>query len=158
MKPRVYGFIERDLEKRLRAASRDKGVSRSAIIEAALLSFLSAEHSDYREAAMVRRLDRLDRKFGRLHRDQTILLETLALFIRHYLSTTAPLPEKERRAALAVGKERFTQFIEQLGRGLGKDNSLIRDVLEQIQPSADEFFQFSEDAANDNQPPEGRAS
>ena len=158
MKPRVYGFIDSDLEKRLRAASRDKGVSRSAIIEAALLSFLSPEHSDYREAAMVRRLDRLDRKYERLHRDQTILLETLALFIRHYLSTTAPLPENERRAALAIGKERFAQFIEQLGRDLAKDNSLIRDVLEQIRPSADDFFQFSDEAANDNQPPEGAAS
>lgn len=158
MKPRVYGFIDSDLEKRLRAASRDKGVSRSAIIEAALLSFLSPEHSDYREAALARRMDRADRRLEKLHRDQTILLETLALFIRHYLSATAPLPERERRAALAIGKERFAQFIEQLGRVLAKDNSLMRDVLEQIRPSEDDFFQFNGDAANDNQPPEGVAS
>ena len=59
----------------------------------------------------------------RLSRDQTILIETIALFIRYQLSITPPLPDAHQEAARAQGKARFQQFIEQLARHLQRGGS-----------------------------------
>ncbi len=63
-----------------------------------------------------------------LERDQTILIETLALFIRYHLSVTTPVPEAHQEAARAQGRARFQQFIEQLARHLQRGGSLVKDV------------------------------
>lgn len=117
-----------------------KGVSKSGIIAAALASFLSPDGGDRREAAMARRLDRLAQQYERLERDQTILIETLALFIRHNLAVTAPIPEAHQEAARAQGRLRFVQFIEQLARHLQRGHRLVKDVIEEAMPSEGEFF------------------
>ncbi len=89
------------LELRMRSASTElatmRGLSKSGIVAAALASFFSPDGADQREAAIARRLDRLTHQFDRLERDQTILIETVALFIRHYLSVSTPVPERTRR-------------------------------------------------------------
>ncbi len=92
-----------------------KGLSKSSIIAAALASFLSPDSADQREAAIGKRLDRLTRQFDKLERDQNILIETLALFIRYYLSVTPAVPEAHQEAARAQGQARFEQFVQQLG-------------------------------------------
>ena len=79
---RLNIFIEPDHAKRLDQLAAHKGVSKSAVIAAALASFLSPDAADQREAAMGKRLDRLSRQFDRLERDQGILVETVALYIR----------------------------------------------------------------------------
>ena len=111
---RLNVFLEREHAQRLEELSLMKGVSKSGIIAAALASFLSPDGGDRREAAMARRLDRLSQQYERLERDQTILIETLALFIRHNLAVTAPIPEAHQEAARAQGRLRFEQFIELL--------------------------------------------
>ncbi|HEY9219117.1 MAG TPA: CopG family transcriptional regulator, partial [Phenylobacterium sp.] len=90
--------------------------------------------ADQREAATAKRLDRLARQFERLERDQNILIETLALYVRYYLTVSTPVPEAHQEAAKAQGKARFEQFVEQLGRHLLRGRSLVRDVVEEIQP------------------------
>ena len=83
---------------------------------------------------MAKRLERLSRQFEKLERDQNILIETLALFVRYYLTVSTPLPEAHQDAARAQGKARFEQFVEQLGRHLLRGRSLVREVYEEIQP------------------------
>ncbi|MNE88323.1 hypothetical protein D3C80_1856220 [compost metagenome] len=85
---------------------------------------------------MAKRLDRLSRQFERLERDQHILIETVALYVRYYLTVSTPVPEAHQEAARAQGKLRFTQFVEQLGRHLQRGRSLVRDVHEEVQPEA----------------------
>ena len=63
-------------------------------------------------------LDQLTRQFDKLDRDQTILIETVGLFVRHYLSVSLPIPEAHQEAARAQGRARFEQFIQQLARHL----------------------------------------
>ena len=58
---RLNIFIEPDHAKRLDQLAAHKGVSKSAVIAAALASFLSPDAADQREAAMGKRLDRLSR-------------------------------------------------------------------------------------------------
>jgi hypothetical protein len=133
---RLNLFIQPEHAKRLNELAIKKGVSKSSIIAAALASWLSPDSGDQREAAVAKRLDRLSRQFERLERDQNILIETMALYVRYYLTVSTPVPEAHQDAARAQGKLRFAQFIEQLGRHLQRGRSLVRDVQEEIQPDA----------------------
>jgi len=45
------------------------------------------------------------------------------------------VPEAHQEAAKAQGKARFEQFIEQLGRHLLRGRSLVRDVVDELQPA-----------------------
>ena len=53
----------------------------------------------------------------------TVLLSSLALFVRYQLTVTAPLPEADK-AAQAVGRERFRRFVDQVGRQLATGRSI----------------------------------
>ena len=131
---RLNLFIPHEHAKRLDELASKKGLSKSSIVAAALASWLSPDAGDQREAAIAKRLDRLTRQFEKLERDQNIEIETLALFVRYFLTVSTPVPEAHQEAAKAQGKARFEKFIEQLGRHLLRGRSLVRDVIEEIQP------------------------
>jgi hypothetical protein len=137
---RLNIFLEPDHAKRLAQLAGMKGVSKSAIIAAALSSYLSPDGGDRREAAIAKRLDKLTRQFDRLERDQTILIETVALFVRYTLTVDAPIPAAHQDAARAQGRARFQQFVDQLARHLQKGRSLVRQVHEEITPDTSAFF------------------
>lgn len=125
---RLNLFIQPEHARRLDELAAKKGVSKSSIVAAALASWLSPDAADQREAAISKRLDRLSRQFEKLERDQNIEIETLALFVRYFLTVSTPVPEAHQDAARAQGKARFEQFVEQLGR------HLLRDVVEELHP------------------------
>ena len=131
---RLNLFIQHEHAKRLDELAAKKGVSKSSIVAAALASWLSPDAGDQREAAIAKRLDRLSRQAERMERDQNIQIETLALFIRYFLTVSTPVPEAHQDAARAQGKARFEQFVEQLGRHLLRGRSLVRDVVEELYP------------------------
>ncbi|MFN7040188.1 MAG: CopG family transcriptional regulator [Acidovorax temperans] len=142
---RLNIFIEPEHAKRLDQLAVHKGVSKSAIIAAALASFLSPDGGDQREAAMAKRLDRLSRQFDRLERDQNILIETVALYVRYFLTVSIPVPEGHQDAARAQGRARYAQFIEQLARHLQRGRSLVQEVHEDL--GAGSFAEASASAA-----------
>ena len=139
-------YIEAEHARRLDQVAAMKGVSKSSIIAAALASWLSPDAGDQREAAIGKRLDRLTRQFERLERDQGILIETLALYVRYFLTVSTPIPEAHQEAARAQGRARYTQFIEQLGRHLLRGRSLVREIHEDIKPDSHGFMDESEAA------------
>lgn len=141
---RLNIFLEPDHAQRLAELSIAKKLSKSEIIAAALASALSPDSADQREAAISRRLDRLTRQFSKLEQDQNIAIETLALFIRYYLSVTPVVPDGQQLAAWAQGRGRFAQFVQQLGRQLQGGRSLVRDLHEEIYPEARDFFAFDD--------------
>jgi len=98
---RLNLFIEHEHAKRLDELAAMKGLSKSSIIAAALASFLSPDAGDQREAAIAKRLDRLSRQIDKLERDQNILIETLALYVRYFLTVSTPVPEAHQEAARA---------------------------------------------------------
>ena len=101
---RLNLFIQPEHAKRLDELAAKKGVSKSSIVAAALASWLSPDAADQREAAIAKRLDRLSRQAERMERDQNIAIETLALFIRYYLTVSTPIPEAHQDAARAQAK------------------------------------------------------
>jgi hypothetical protein len=133
---RLNLFIAPEHAKRLDELATKKGVSKSSIVAAALASWLSPDAGDQREAAIAKRLDRLTRQFEKLERDQNIEIETLALFVRYFLTVSTPVPEAHQDAARAQGKVRFEQFVEQLGRHLMRGRSLVREVVDELNPDA----------------------
>lgn len=131
-------YFEPEHERGLERLAAAHDLSVSAVVGRAVASMLSPDAEQRREVALTRRLDRLTRQFERLERDQTILIETLALHIRHYLSVTTPLPEAHVEAARAQGRVRFEQFIEQLALHLRRGQR-VRDVIEEWVPAEDAF-------------------
>ena len=137
---RLNIYVERDHAKRLVELAATRGLSKSSIIAAALASFLSPDGADRREAAISRRLDQLTRQFDKLDRDQTILIETVALFVRYSLSVALTVPEAHEEAVRAQGHARFERFVQQLARHLQRGNSLVREVHEEVFPDESRFF------------------
>jgi hypothetical protein len=85
---------------------------------------------------MTKRLDRLSRQFDRLERDQGILIETVALYVRYFLTVSVPVPDGQQDAARAQGRARYAQFIEQLARHIQRGRSLVREVHEETSPDS----------------------
>ncbi len=105
-----------------------KRLTRSAIVEAAVSSFLAPDGADRLEAAFARRLDHLTRQVQRLERDSGLSTEALALFIRFWLTITPPLPSDAQATAQAKGRERYEGFIEALGRRLNQGRTLRDEI------------------------------
>jgi hypothetical protein len=118
--PALLGQVE--------ALALRRNVSKSAVIEAAVASFLSGDTSERMEAALSRRLDRLGRQVEGLDEDLAVLGETLSLFIRFWMTVTPPLSEAARDAARAKGAERFEGFLQSLGRKLATGDRFLREV------------------------------
>ncbi|MCO6185183.1 CopG family transcriptional regulator [Rhizobium sp. L1K21] len=135
MRSRMNVYFPPEMLKQIADLAYRKGLSRSAIVEAAVASFLSPDGSDRMEAAFTRRLDRLTRQVQRLERDIGISAETLALFIRFWLTITPPLPEDAKSSAQIKGRERFEGFVETLGRRLQKGQSFLREIPNDVDVS-----------------------
>lgn len=132
MRNRMNVYFPPELLKQISDLADRKNLSRSAIVEAAVISFLSPDGVDRREAAFARRLDRLSRQVQRLERDVGLTAETLALFVRFWLTITPPLPNEAQAAAQIKGRERFEGFVETLGRHLQKGQSFLREIPDDI--------------------------
>lgn len=109
-----------------------KHLTRSAIVEAAIASFLSPDGADRMEAAFARRLDRLTRQVQRLERNAGLTAEALALFVRFWLTVTPPLPQEAQAAAQVKGRERYEGYIEALGRRLSQGRSLFDEIPKDV--------------------------
>src|SRR5208337_5495937 len=136
MRDRMNVYFPPALLKQVAELADRKGLSRSAIVEAAVASFLSPDGADRREAAFARRLDRLSRQVQRLERNVGVATETLALFVRFWLSTTPPLPSDAQAAAQLKGRDRYVAFVDALGRRLAKGQSLLQEIPEDIASAA----------------------
>jgi hypothetical protein len=134
MKARLSVYLEPDLLDRLEAYAERRGVSKSMIAEAAVASFLSPDAAERQEAALVRRLDRLNRHTDRLERDVGIGVEMLAMFVRFWLTATPALPESAQAAARAKGRERYGAFIESLARRLATGRAFTRELALDLGP------------------------
>ena len=126
-----------DLALQLAGYADRKRVPQALVVETALASYLSPDHSERMEAALGRRLDRLTRQVERLERHITISNEALALFVRFWLTVTPPLPDTAQPAAQAKGRERYLSFVEALGRRLARGQSLAQEISQDVTATDD---------------------
>ena len=99
MRVRLNVYFPPELAKQVDELTIRRRISRSAIVEAAVASYLSPDGADRLEAAFARRLDRLSRQVLRLERNTGLTTEALALFVRFWLSVTPPLPDEDQASA-----------------------------------------------------------
>ena len=121
-------YLDREIFASLKAYATRHGKPKSLVAEAAIASFLSPDDSDRREAAIAKRLDRIVRVLERLERNDTVSLETIALFVRFWLTSTPALPEHSSPTARAKGAERYDRFVEALGRRLSSGSTILKEV------------------------------
>jgi hypothetical protein len=108
-------FLPRPLSDRLEALAAKPGTSKSAILADALTVWLNRRGTSELDDRFGLRLDRMSRALARIERDDDVILETLALFIRFELSIQVPLAENDA-AGRALGAKRFEAFVTQVGR------------------------------------------
>lgn len=126
-----------ELSVRLADYAARKKVPQALIVETALTSFLSPDGPERLEAALARRLDRMTRQLERMERRVTISNESLAVFVRFWLTSTPPLPDAALAAAQSKGRERYDGFIEAVGRRLARGSTLDDEVRLDVVPSAE---------------------
>jgi predicted transcriptional regulator len=129
-------YLDPELMQALAAYADRRGKSRSLVAEAAIASFLSPDADEQREAAIAKRLDRLDRRQTLLERDVGVGVEMIALFVRFWLSNTPPPPEAERAAMRRQGGDRYDAFIEALGRRLAKGPNVRQEIGEDVEAAS----------------------
>jgi hypothetical protein len=142
-------YFDPELLKQVESLSLRRKVSKSAIVEAAVASFLSGDSAEQLEAAMSRRLDRLGRQVDGLDEDLAVLGETLSLFIRFWLTITPPLPEGAQASARAKGIERFEGFMQSLGRKLATGDRFLKELSRDIDSLGDNPSQDQSEANSD---------
>lgn len=135
---RMNVYFDPELLRQVEALALRRKVSKSAIIEAAVASFLSGDSTEKMEAALSRRVDRLGRQIDTLDEDLAILGETVSLFIRFWLTITPPLPEAAQASARAKGVERFEGFMQTLGRRLATGDRFLKELSRDIEPAKSE--------------------
>lgn len=140
MKPRFNIYVSDTNAARVVALNKQTGRSLTSIFDTALDDYFAGVRDDERDAAIVRRLDRLTRQFDRLEHKDTVLGETLALFIRYFLMVTPQLPADQLDAARAKGEQQFGQFVEQLGRDLQSGKRMLQRAVDDVIADASDFF------------------
>lgn len=108
-------FLPRPLSDRLEALAAKPGATKSAILVDALTAWLNRRGTSELDDRFGLRLDRMSKALARIERDDDVILETLALFIRFELSIQVPLAENDQ-AGRALAAKRFEAFVTQVGR------------------------------------------
>jgi hypothetical protein len=153
-KKRYALYISRALASKFDHVAQQRHGSKSAMLEEALRLSLEPQKVPGAEEVFVRRLDELHKVVGVVNRDVAIATETLALFVRYFLTITPPLPQSEQEPARLLGRERFQVFVAQVGRRLATDHRLVSEVLETIASNNPDLFTTTADDA----PLHGRAA
>jgi hypothetical protein len=146
-KKRYTLYLSRPLARQFDLIARQRHGGKSALVEEALRASLVPERHPGVEEVLARRLDELNKSVSSIRRDVAIATETLALFVRYYLTITPPLPQSEQEPARLLGKERFQVFVAQIGRRLAGDQRLVSEVLETIAANEPDLFATAGDDA-----------
>lgn len=142
MKPRVGVYLSERTAERLSEAAKRPGMSKSALIEAALAQFLDAQDGghdpiDDRLSVMSRQLEELDRGLR-------IVNETVALQARFHLAVTPVVAREDQGAACQLGAERFAELASQVRRRVQRGTSLMQEAMDwqdmtKLVPAAEEI-------------------
>ena len=146
-KKRYTLYLSRPLARTFDLVAQQRQGAKSALVEEALRLTLEPKAQPGLDDALARRLDELNRNVARIGRDTAIATETLALFVRYFLTITPPLPQSEQEPARLLGRERFEVFVAQVGRRLAGDQRLVSEVLESIANNEPDLFATASDDA-----------
>jgi len=139
-KARLTVYVSDSVADRLDLACKRPGGNKSKFVDSALDKYLNTQASGSSDAMLYRRLDIATKHAAKTDRNVSVILETLGLFVRYYLTITPPLPKSEQDPARSMGNQRFEFFVTQVGKRLATGQSLVRDVMEQVVTNDPDFL------------------
>jgi hypothetical protein len=140
VKKRYSLYLTAPLARKFDLVARQRHGSKSALFEEAMRANLEPQQVFGPEESLARGLHDLNKTVGTMARDLAIIAESLALYVRYFLTMTPPLPESERQAASLLGRERFQVFLAQVGRRIAGDRRLTSEVLSTIAVNRPDLF------------------
>lgn len=120
LKVKYQIYLHGPVAERFEAAASRPGTNKSAMLAMAITAWLDRNGANDLEDRFSVRFRNYSAQLDRFERDQRILMETLALFIRLNLQRDSFLPETDE-ATRARGAERFRAFVAEIGRRLAQD-------------------------------------
>jgi hypothetical protein len=127
-KVRYQLFLEGPVSDRFEALAAKPGMNKSAVLQDAVQSWLDRRGTNELDDHFGQRLNRVTAQLNRIERDQLIILESLALFVRVSLLRDAHLPEPDA-AMRALARDRYEGFVAQVGRHLSSGISSLKPDL-----------------------------
>lgn len=153
-KKRYTLYISRPLARKFDLVAQQRNGAKSALVEEALRASLEPQQHPGVEEGLARRFNELNRSIGAIRRDVTVATETLALFVRYFLTITPPLPQSEQEPARLLGRERFDVFVGEIGRRIAENQRLVTDVLATITVNQPDLFATApNDTSSSSRPP-----
>jgi hypothetical protein len=128
MKSKIAVYVTRDVAARLAMAAKRPGTSKSQIVNDALDRFLDPARDQDLAATIVEGQRGLSREIRHLHRDLHTVAETLALWLRYFLTVTPPLPAGDQEPARLIGRQRFDVFIREVARRKPADRRYLTRI------------------------------
>jgi hypothetical protein len=121
----LKSYLPAQLRKRIRQYAAKKGVSESAVANAAILRYLDDANDG---PLILRKLQRLDRNLERSRRDSDVLSEAFAVFVQLWFAHTPRLAESEMLTAEASALKRFKEFADHVAEKVATGGSFIADL------------------------------
>lgn len=128
MRHRHTLYLSDNLAQQLQLSAETHRVSKSAILELALQTFLTPSVNGAPDNLRQLQQDAHTRALARVERDLGITTEMLATLTRFFFMITPPLAQTEQPAASALGRLRFEQMIEEVSRRLRTDGSWVSQI------------------------------
>ena len=125
---RCQFFLSRTQNERLEKAAREPGVTKSAILEEAIVAFLNRKGDAELELHFAQRLDQLSKQMERTERYTNVLHQSSAHLVRFLLTQNPDIADEVRRGHYSEAFKAFVERVrEQLESGIG---SLVADSLQ----------------------------
>lgn len=126
-KVRIQPYIPFRLKDEITKAARAMGVSETDVVIQALEKFFWQEDTSQH---IIKRCNGLQREINFMQRDLGILGETLAMFIRLYLTHTPEIPDSQKETASNMGGRRYEKFLAAVADQLIGTDSLYNQLTQ----------------------------
>ncbi len=121
-----------DLESKLSATLAERGGTKAAAIRAAVEEWVDREQvrkeRDAMEARIAATMSAVRGESRKTRNDLHVLMSMLDQLIRTYLLLTPQLPDESLEAAAAAAQDRYTRFLERVGKGLSGVDSVASRI------------------------------
>jgi hypothetical protein len=124
---KITAYIPNDMAETLRRLAAIGNRSVSDMVEDAIGKAFSSAGRDAEHAALMARLDAIQRRLGVIQHGQETLFELCAHAARFAMSVTPEIGEADRAAFNARGTERFRNVVDAIVTRLSKGRSVWRD-------------------------------
>jgi hypothetical protein len=149
-------YLPVPLARKFDEVARERQGAKSALFEEALrLSLMPRQHEGL-EDALARRLNELHKTVARQASEQHVATETLALFVRYFLTITPPILEEDQESARLIGRKRFDNFINEIGRRVAEGRRHVAEVLQTVPVDQTDLFATGPDDGAPRRKPASR--